>query len=299
VNHKLKTYLLPTQPNSFIKNILQLNLAMLLVSTSGVLGRAVTLPPVVTIGWRALLAVVFLMLFLKWKKISFRIAKEDRKQVFLGGILMGIHWVAYFKALQLSNVAIGMLTIFTYPALTSILEPLLLRLPFQKIHLFLGLLVLGGIALLIPDLDFENEYTQAVAYGLGSALAYALRNILMKKQVANYHGSLLMLYQALIIGVLLIPFSFQTTIEALQENLIWILALALFTTALGHTLFLLTFRYFSITTASIISSVQPVYGILLGVLLLGEVPKLLTIIGGLLIISAVVIESLRSAKEKG
>ncbi|MFD2827672.1 DMT family transporter [Leeuwenhoekiella polynyae] len=290
---------MPTQPNSFIKNILQLNLAMLLVSTSGVLGRAVTLPPVVTIGWRALLAVVFLMLFLKWKKISFRIAKEDRKQVFLGGILMGIHWVAYFKALQLSNVAIGMLTIFTYPALTSILEPLLLRLPFQKIHLFLGLLVLGGIALLIPDLDFENEYTQAVAYGLGSALAYALRNILMKKQVANYHGSLLMLYQALIIGVLLIPFSFQTTIEALQENLIWILALALFTTALGHTLFLLTFRYFSITTASIISSVQPVYGILLGVLLLGEVPKLLTIIGGLLIISAVVIESLRSAKEKG
>ena len=271
---------------------------MLLVSTSGVLGRAVTLAPVVTIGWRALLAVVFLVLFLKWKKISFKIEKEDRKQVFLGGIFMGIHWVAYFKALQLSNVAIGMLTIFTYPALTSILEPLLLRLPFQKIHLFLGLLVLGGIALLIPDLDFENEYTQAVAFGLGSALAYALRNILMKKQVSRYHGSLLMMYQALIIGVILIPLSLQTTTEALQDNLIWILALALFTTALGHTLFLLTFRYFSITTASIISSVQPVYGILLGVLLLGEVPKLLTIAGGLLIISAVVVESLRSAKAK-
>ncbi|WP_338068069.1 DMT family transporter [Leeuwenhoekiella aestuarii] len=290
---------MPNQPNSFLKNILQLNLAMLLVSTSGVLGRAVTLPPVVTIGWRALLAMLFLVVFLKWKKISFRIEKEDRKQVVLGGILMGIHWVAYFKALQLSNVAIGMLTIFTYPALTSILEPLLLRLPFQKIHLFLGLLVLGGIALLIPDLDFENEYTQAVAYGLGSALAYALRNILMKKQVSRYHGSLLMMYQALIIGVVLTPLSFQITAVALQENLIWILALALFTTALGHTLFLLTFRYFSITTASIISSVQPVYGILLGVLLLGEVPKLLTIVGGLLIISAVVVESLRSAKGKG
>ncbi|MEH6656112.1 DMT family transporter [Leeuwenhoekiella marinoflava] len=290
---------MPNQPNSFIKNILQLNLAMLLVSTSGVLGRAVNLPPVVTIGWRALLSVVFLVLFLKWKKISFKIEKGDRKQVFLGGILMGIHWVAYFKALQLSNVAIGMLTIFTYPALTSILEPLLLRLPFQRIHLFLGLLVLGGIALLIPDLDFENEYTQAVAFGLGSALAYALRNILMKKQVSRYHGSLLMLYQVLIIGVLLIPLSFQTTPEALQENLIWILALALFTTALGHTLFLLTFRYFSITTASIISSVQPVYGILLGILILGEVPKILTLTGGLLIISAVVVESLRSVKGKG
>ncbi|WP_349675841.1 MULTISPECIES: DMT family transporter [unclassified Leeuwenhoekiella] len=288
---------MPNQSNSFLKNLLQLNLAMLLVSTSGVLGRAVTLAPVVTIGLRALLAVVFLVLFLKWKRISFKIQKEDRLQVILGGILMGIHWVAYFKALQLSNVAIGMLTIFTYPALTSILEPLILRLPFQKIHLFLGLLVLTGIAFLVPDLDFENQYTQAVAYGLGSALAYALRNILMKKQVTRYHGSLLMMYQALIIGVVLLPFSTQISTEALQENIIWILALALLTTALGHTLFLLTFRYFSITTASIISSVQPVYGILLGIMFLGEIPQVMTIIGGLLIISAVVVESLRSARK--
>jgi len=284
--------------NSYFKNILQLNLAMLLVSTSGVLGRAVTLPPVVTIGWRALLAVGFLFIFLKWKRISLKIDREDRFKVILGGILMGIHWVAYFKALQLSNVAIGMLTIFTYPALTSILEPLLLKLPFQKIHLFLGLLVLAGIAFLIPDLDFENEYTQAVAFGLGSALAYALRNILMKKQVEKYHGSLLMTYQALIVGIALIPLSFQTSVEALQENLIWLLALALLTTALGHTLFLLTFRHFSITTASIISSVQPVYGIALGILLLGEMPQWSTIIGGVLIISAVIIESLRNVKPK-
>lgn len=271
---------------------------MLLVSTSGVLGRAVTLLPVVTIGWRALLAVGFLFIFLKWKRISLKIDREDRFKVILGGILMGIHWVAYFKALQLSNVAIGMLTIFTYPALTSILEPLLLKLPFQKIHLFLGLLVLAGIAFLIPDLDFENEYTQAVAFGLGSALAYALRNILMKKQVEKYHGSLLMTYQALIVGITLIPLSFQTSVEALQENLVWLLALALLTTALGHTLFLLTFRHFSITTASIISSVQPVYGIALGILLLREMPQWSTIIGGVLIISAVIIESLCNVKPK-
>lgn len=284
-------------PNTFIKNILQLNLAMLLVSTSGVLGRAVNLPPVVTIAWRALLAGLFLYLFLRWKRISLRINKEDQLQVFLGGLLMGIHWVAYFKALQLSNVAIGMLTIFTYPALTSILEPLLLRLPFQKIHLFLGLLVLAGIAFLIPDLDFENQYTQAVAFGIGSALAYALRNILMKKQVAKYHGSLLMWYQVVIVGVLLIPLGLDTTAKALQENILFIIALAFVTTAVGHTLFLLTFRYFSITTASIISSVQPVYGILLGILFLGEIPKLATLFGGLLILSAVVIESLRTAKK--
>ena len=162
----------------------------------------------------------------------------------------------------------------------------------------LKIYLVGVFLWVFPDFDFENQYTQAVAFGLASALAYALRNILMKKQVAKYHGSLLMMYQALIIGVLLIPLSFQTSMEALQDNLMWILALALLTTALGHTLFLLTFRYFSITTASIISSVQPVYGIALGILFLGEVPQWATLVGGLLIISAVIIESLRSAKRK-
>ena len=93
--------------SNFLKNLAQLNLGVLLVSTSGVLGRSVALWPPITIGIRALFAVVVLLIFLKWKKINLTIAKKDRGMIFLGGLLMGIHWVFYFMALQLSNVAIG------------------------------------------------------------------------------------------------------------------------------------------------------------------------------------------------
>ena len=280
----------------FLKNLIQLNIAMVLISTSGVLGRAITLWPPLTIGLRAILACLLLFAFLKWKKINLKIAKKDRWTILLGGILFGIHWTAYFQALQLSTVAIGMLTIYTYPTWTSILSPIILKTRFQKVHLLLGLLVIAGIFFLVPEFDFENKYTQAVAFGLFSALAYALRNILMKKQVENYHGSLLMWYQMIIIGVLLLPISITITPTELIDSLPILLTLALITTALGHTLFLMTFRHFNITTASIISSVQPVYGILIGLVVLGEVPKLGTIIGGCLILSAVIFESLRVAR---
>ena len=280
----------------FLKNLIQLNIAMVLISTSGVLGRAITLWPPLTIGLRAILAGLLLFAFLKWKKISLKIAKKDRWTILLGGILFGIHWTAYFQALQLSTVAIGMLTIYTYPTWTSILSPIILKTRFQKVHLLLGLLVIAGIFFLVPEFDFENKYTQAVAFGLFSALAYALRNILMKKQVENYHGSLLMWYQMIIIGVLLLPISVTITPTELIDSLPILLTLALITTALGHTLFLMTFRHFNITTASIISSVQPVYGILIGLVVLGEVPKVGTIIGGCLILSAVIFESLRVAR---
>lgn len=285
-----------TTDNSYLKNILQLNLGVFLISTSGVLGRSVPLSAAATIGWRALLAICFLFIFLKWKKFSFHIAKKDRLTLFIGGALLGLHWVTYFKALQLSNVAIGMLTLYAYPTFTSLLEPLILKSRFQKTHLYLGILVLIGIGFLVPDLDLENKYTQAIGFGLFSALCYTLRNIIMKKKVATYQGSVLMWYQMVIVGTLLLPISLGVSSEELQASWKHILILGLLTTSVGHTLFLMSFKHFNITTASIMSSVQPIYGIIMGILILGEKPDFRTIIGGLLIISAVIIESLRVAK---
>ena len=140
------------QNTQHLRNIIELNLATLFISTSGVLGRYIDMPVPVTITFRAMLAGVFLFLFCKWKKISFSIAYKDHYTLLIGGILMGLHWVTYFYALKMSNVAIGMLSLFTYPVITSFLEPILLKTKFQKMHLLLAALVLLGIYFLVPDL---------------------------------------------------------------------------------------------------------------------------------------------------
>lgn len=282
--------------SNHIQHLLEINLAMLFIATSGALGRYVQLPVPVAIGARAVLAFIALFLYCKWKGFSLKIEKKDALVIFLSGVLMGVHWVAYFYALKLSNVAIGMLSIFTYPVITALLEPILLKTKFQLVHLLLAFLVLAGMYFLSPSLDFENSYTIAIGFGVFSALAYALRNILMKRKVSKYNGSMLMTYQTAIVGVLLFPFLFSVTSNTLLGQWEVLVALAVLTTAIGHTLFLMTFKHFNITTVSILSSVQPVYGILLGAIFLSEIPKGTTILGGILILSSVVIESVRSKK---
>ncbi|MFC5044922.1 DMT family transporter [Aquimarina hainanensis] len=284
--------------NRNFKNLLELNLAILFIATSGPLGRYIDMPVPVIIGFRALLAAVLLFAFCKWRNISFMIANKDRGVVLLSGVLMGVHWVTYFYALQLSNVAIGMLSLFTFPVITTILEPLLLKTSFQKVQLLLAVLVLIGIYFLVPDFDVQNTNTQAVGFGVFSAICYSLRNILMKNKVSNYNGSVLMWYQVVIIGVLSLPLIWIMDSSGITRQWPAVLALALLTTAVGHTLFLRSFRKFTVTTASIMSCIQPIYGIILGIFFLHEIPSFYTIIGGLLILSSVVIESIRSVKEK-
>jgi len=267
---------------------------MLFISTSGALGRYIQLSVPVTIGTRAILAFVLLVLYCYLKGISFKLEKKDRPTIMLSGILMGLHWITYFYALQMSNVAIGMLSMFTYPVWTAFLEPLLLNTKFQRLHLFLAVLVICGIYFLIPDFDLENSYTLAICLGVLSAVIYALRNVLMKPKVDTYNGSLLMAYQTGIVGVFLFPTLFFTDVAAILSQWEALVTLAVLTTAIGHTLFLLSFKHFSITTASILSSVQPVYGILIGILFLKEFPSLSTIFGGVLILTAVVVESIRT-----
>ena len=285
------------QKKKYLQNLIQLNFAVLVISTSGTLGRYIELPVPLIILLRSLIGGVFLFLFCKLKKLSFKIKKKDRKTVFLSGVLMGAHWITYFIALKLSSVAIGMLSVFTYPIITTFLEPLILKTKFKRSNLILGLMVLVGIYFLAPEFSFKNDQFKAIGFGVFSALCYAVRNILTKSKAKEYEGSILMVYQLIIISMLLSPVFFLYEMTGLEPSFPAVLILALITTATGHTLFIYSFRNFTISTASIISGVQPVYGIIIGMIVLGEYPALSTIFGGVLILGTVLIESIRNFKE--
>ncbi|MBG7629241.1 MAG: EamA family transporter [Bacteroidetes bacterium] len=285
--------------NQHLKHLFELNIAMVFISTSGVLGRYISMSPPLTIWWRSAITVVCLGLFIWYKKLNFKVSsKRDLKTIIISGFFMGAHWVTYFYALKLSNVAIGMLAMFTYPIITVFLEPFFFKTKLNVKHVFLGILVLIGIYFLTPEFKIENNFTQGILFGIASAVFYAIRNILMKKKTAQYNGSVLMFYQMAVITALLWPVLFIFDESPLATDWFALGALAIFTTAVGHTLFVVSMKYFSIGTASIISSIQPIYGIIFGMLFLGEFPASKTIIGGVLILSTVVIESYHSNKNK-
>lgn len=280
-----------------IKNLSGLLLATLFISTSGVLGKYIAMPSEVIVWFRSVIAMVILYVFCRFKKIDLTI--QSKKHLFpflMGGIFMGAHWITYFYALKLSNVAIGMLSLYTFPVMIAFLEPLFLKIKFNPIHIVLGLMVLLGLYILAPDFDIKNTQVQGVLFGLLSALCYSVRILILKQYVQQYNGVMLMFYQVVIITITLVPVLFFMDVSEFQEQLPYLLLLALLTTAIGHSLMVHSLQFFSASTASIISSIQPVFGILLAFIFLNEIPTWNTFIGGSLILATVIIESIRSRK---
>tara|TARA_R110002049_G_scaffold305738_1_gene503126 strand:+ start:2062 stop:2919 length:858 start_codon:yes stop_codon:yes gene_type:complete len=283
--------------NQHSNHLLLLTLATLLISTSGTLGRFIDLPTPVIIWWRASLGALFLFLFVKYKKINLKIhSKKDFYTVLLSSIFLGAHWVTYFYALKLSNVALGMLSMFTFPVITTFLEPLFTNAKLSRIHIVLCLLVLLGIYILAPEFDFESAHLKGILFGVFSAFCYAIRNLLLKKPAAIYNGTSLMMYQTTFVTILLLPVLFFNDTSNIATQYPYVILLGLITTAIGHSLFIGSLKYFSVSTASIIGSTQPIFGIIIAFFFLNEMPTFNTFIGGSLILATVVIESIRSRR---
>lgn len=283
--------------SNHIKNLSGLLLATFFISTSGVLGKYIAMPSEVIIWFRSVFAMVFLYVFCRFKKVDLKIKSNKHIVPFIiSGIFMAIHWVTYFYALKRSNVATGMLSLYTFPVMIAFLEPLFLKIKFNPMYIVLGCMVLLGVYILAPEFNLESSNVQGILFGLLSALCYSIRILILKQYVAKYDGGMLMFYQTLIITICLLPVLFFMDISGFESQFPYLLLLALLTTAIGHSLMVHSLQFFSVSTASIISSVQPIFGIILAFIFLNEIPTWNTFVGGSLILATVVIESVRSKK---
>lgn len=281
------------------KNLLVLNFAVLAIATAAPLGKLVSLPPIITIASRCTIALIAIGLFMVFKKISFKFDyQKDGKSFLICALLQGTHWVTYFYALQNAGVGLGTLALFTFPIFTTLLEPFILKTKFDPRHLLLGIIMALGVSILTPEFNTGNQIVVGILFGIVSAVFFAIRNILMKKHVKKYDSSLLMFYQNGLVAIFLLPTFFFIHFETSTyfNEFHYVLFLGLITTAFGHSLFVKSFKNFSATTAALLSSVQPVYGIILG-LLINEIPNANTIIGGAIILTAVVLETMIAAKK--
>lgn len=283
--------------NKHLQHLSGLILATLFISTSGVLGKYIAMPSEVIVWFRSSFAMVFLYFFCKYKKISLKVIhQKTHVPLIISSLFMAGHWITYFYALKLSNVALGMLSLFTFPVITALLEPIFMKTKLNPIHILLGVIVLIGIYVLAPEFNLESSDVKGILFGLLSALCYSIRVLILKQHVHNYHGSMLMFYQTLVITIALVPVLFFMDLSGFQSQFPYLLLLALLTTAIGHSLMVHSLKFFSASAATIISSIQPIFGIILAFFFLNEIPHVNTYIGGALILSTVVIESIRSKR---
>lgn len=271
--------------------LLALHLATVLFGGTALFSRALPLPALDMTTWRSLIAGLALVWLarLKWK-VTLGIGRQAWLWLGVAGLLMAVHWVSYFHAMQVSSVATGMLALFTYPVLLVLLEPLFERTRIQLGDLFAALLVLAGVWLLVPG---GPSASSGVLWGVFSGLLFALRNLLVRYKLRHLNPLLSMGLQALIVVAVTLPFISDAALDAPPTTGLWMLLLALVFTATPHTLMTFALGGLKARSVGLISCLQPVYGVLLAWLILDEQPGLTTLVGGALIVAAAALESVK------
>jgi len=252
---------------SKLKEVLELNIATIILGSSGVLGKLILISPPVIILIRSIIAYFFIWFILHLSKSSStpQIMKAPRFFI-ISGLLMAAHWVLYFIALDVTSVAVAFISVFTFPVFTTLLEPLFFKSKLQLIDLLASLLVIVGILILVPDVSLSNNVTLGAFLGILSALFYALRNLMNKRYIHVYSGTFIMMQQMLIVSIILAPAIFIFPFNPGKSDMLWLVILGVGTTGIGHTLFVRSLKHFKTSTASIITSLQPIYGIMLAVI---------------------------------
>lgn len=279
-------------------HLLQIHVAVLLFGLSGLFGKYVTLPaPLITLG-RVVFAALALGIVLAATRSRFALQGRDRLLLPLTGVVLAFHWAAFFQSVQVSTVAIALVSFATFPVFVTFLEPLVARQPLRGMDVVLALLTLAGAALVVPSFELSNNITQGVLWGLLTAGSFAVLSLLNRHYVRRYSSLLISFYQDVTAALVLLPFLLFYHQPVTPADLALLLVLGVIFTALAHTLFIQGLRGVKAQTASIISSLEPVYGIIFAAVPLAEIPTPRTLAGGAIILGVVIYSSWQGSTQK-
>jgi drug/metabolite transporter (DMT)-like permease len=261
------------------KALLTIHFCVLLWGFTAILGKLITLPALPLVWWRLIMVLAALALVPRvWR--SLRALAPRIVLTYAGiGVLVALHWLTFYGAIKLANASVAATCIALATPFTAIVEPWLTRSRFSPRDLLLGVAVLPGVALVVGGIP--PDMRAGVAVGAIAALFVAVFGSLNKRFV---HDGEPLTVTALELGAgfvaltLLAP-AMPWILPELDGPLLalpsahdaWLLlALAVACTLLPFTLSFVALRHMSAFSAQLAVNLEPVYAIVLAIVLLGE-----------------------------
>ncbi|MGF7056786.1 DMT family transporter [Brassicibacter mesophilus] len=277
------------------RSLIEIHIAVFLFGISGLFGKLIALPSIIIVLGRVLLSSLFLLLILLYLKQDIKL-KEGKDYLYLTvmGVILAIHWSSFFKSIQVSTVAIGLLTFSTFPVFVTFLEPYFLKEKIKFKDIIIAGITFLGVLLVIPRFKLDNNLTQGALWGILSGFTYGVLSILNRKYVREYSSLVIAFYEQCIATIALIPFLFVYKPEVQTKEVLLLIILGIVFTGISHSLFINGLKEVKAQTASIISCLEPVYGIVFATFLLREIPVSRELIGGMIILSTVFYSTIKS-----
>lgn len=280
--------------NDNIKNQLQLHLVVFIWGFTAVLGALISIGALPLVFIRMVIALAIVGIYLIFTKKYRSFSLKEIALFFGAGIVIALHWFTFFHAIKIANVSVTLACLSTGAFFTSLLEPYFFKRPVIKYEVFLGGLVILGLALIF---SFETQYFYGILTALTSALLSASFSIINAKLIHKYPNDsvIISFYEILggvlfLLAVLLIGGSFSLSAYALSaSDWLWLFLLGSVCTAYPFIASLNIMRYLSPYTVMLTINLEPIYGILLAVMVFGEKESMTPqfYLGGLIILLTV------------
>lgn len=200
--------------------------------------------------------------------------------------------MTYFYAMQVSTIGIAVVSLFTFPMITTLVEPLIHKRKPELKHILLGLLVVIGVFVIISESEIGRNTLLGVSLGLISSVFYSFRNLIVKYRLGSYQPIPLMFYHLLLTFLLMVPFSTYNFQSIESVDYFWLLVLTVVFTIIPHLAVIESLKKFDARSVGLILTLQVLYAIIFAYLVFDEPLKPSLIIGGLLVITTVVYESI-------
>jgi drug/metabolite transporter (DMT)-like permease len=290
-------------PSDNLKSYLHLHLIVFIWGFTAVLGALISLDALPLVWFRMLFAIGFIAIYIYFKKLSICITKKTFLQFIFAGLIIALHWFTFFHAIKISNVSITLACLSTGAFFASLLEPILYGKKIVYYEVFFGLLVVAGLYIIF---NVEGNYFWGMLTALASAFLSALFAVINSKFVKTHDATVISFYE-LSGGVIFFTFlllathSFSSDFFMLDaKDFMYLMILSSVCTAYAFIASTTVMKFLSPYTVMLTINLEPIYGIILAVLIFEEKEKMSFefYIGAFVILLTVILNGIIKSRKK-
>ena len=279
---------------SHAASLLSLHLAVVLFGFAGLFGKWVAWSAIAIVLGRTLVAAATL-----WGVLRLRDGRvpPPSRALAINGAILALHWVAFFVAVKVSTVAVGLLGYATFPLFVLVLERFMGAREWSWAESLTSALATVGLVLLVREFSWESEILRGLAWGVLSGMTFAVLTVRTRTLAGDRSAMAVALWQNIFAAICLLPL--VAVQGGVDGAITWkaiglVVILGVLCTALAHSLFIASLGRLSAHTAGVVAALEPAYGIALAWFFLHEVPDTRTWLGAVLLVGAAVAASWRS-----
>lgn len=264
-----------------VKHYVHLHFVVLVWGFTAILGLLISIPAVEIVLYRTLIATLALgLLLFVWKK-PFRVGGRAILWIFLTGFLIGAHWILFFGAARVSTASVCLAGMATSSLWTSFIEPFFYRKKIKFYEVGLGVLAILGLYIIFR---FEFNHALGLMMAIASALLASLFTVINSKFTKQYHHYTITFYEmggAFAFTLIFLPFYASFISEGgviywqpSSMDWLYLVILALVCTVYAYSASVELMKNISAYAVNLTTNMEPVYGILLALLFLGDKEKM-------------------------